>query len=877
MEEVSQQPPLLPPPPPQIPLNVTPIKIKQPQTPSAMEKRQSQLPLPIKPRLGCKGKRVLLFTNYYKVTIGRAIDDFYHYNISIFYNDGSEITRNSVKRGVVEELSKMFKPLLDGKVHVYDGDHNLCTLGPLPQNILEFSVPKSLCIDQKRRKLSPNSKAFEVKISLVSKISMQDGTRLRVLNTIMQEQALKRGCLVVGQSFFKNEPTSCIDIGGGVLGCRGFFSSFKALQGGLFLNHDISMTTILQPGLVVTFLMSNQNVETPFRIDWTKVIQTLKNVRIKVKHLNSDYKVTGLSERSCKEQKFSMRLGEENGNVLTVVTTVYDYFVKTRGIQLKFSENLPCINVGRPNKPIFFPVELCYVAPLQLNTNELTVYQRSAMITKSSLKPEELVKVLADDAKRIKHEVEPLLKSCGVSINGSLVQAEGRVLQAPRLKMGNGEPFIPRNAWWNIKDKKLMEPKGLEHWAVVNFSSSCDVRKTCLELAKISSAKGMALSPPLHVLEENPKNKRKPPSVRVEMMFQQVQSRFRQHPPKFILCFLSDKKFSDLYGPWKRKTLVQFGILDQCISTSSNKIDELYLMNLVLKINVKLGGLNHTISSELTRTIPSVSRIPTMIIGIHVSHASSGRADAPSIASVVGSREWPRISSYRASLRALPPKVQIIDSLFKPMSQHEDAGIVRELLLEFHASSGQKKPAQIVIFRNGLSTSQFHEFLNVEMEQIVKASNFLEANWRPKFTVIASQRRHHTKFFDADLGANVSPGTIVDKTICDLQCTNFYMCAHTARIGTSRPTHYHILLDEIGFSSDDLQELIHSLSYVFQRSNRAISEVAPVRYARLAAAQMAQVIKPDKMMNTSECKGGYLPGNQLPKLHKNVSSSMFFI
>ncbi|XP_045802087.1 mitochondrial inner membrane protein OXA1-like [Trifolium pratense] len=33
--------------------------------------------------------------------------------------------------------------------------------------------------------------------------------------------------------------------------------------------------------------------------------------------------------------------------------------------------------------------------------------------------------------------------------------------------------------------------------------------------------------------------------------------------------------------------------------------------------------------------------------------------------------------------------------------------------------------------------------------------------------------------------------------------------------GTSRPTHYHVLLDEIGFSPDDLQELVHSVSYVY--------------------------------------------------------------
>jgi len=32
--------------------------------------------------------------------------------------------------------------------------------------------------------------------------------------------------------------------------------------------------------------------------------------------------------------------------------------------------------------------------------------------------------------------------------------------------------------------------------------------------------------------------------------------------------------------------------------------------------------------------------------------------------------------------------------------------------------------------------------------------------------------------------------------------------------GTLRPVHYHVLLDEIAFSPDELQNFIHSLSYV---------------------------------------------------------------
>jgi len=36
-----------------------------------------------------------------------------------------------------------------------------------------------------------------------------------------------------------------------------------------------------------------------------------------------------------------------------------------------------------------------------------------------------------------------------------------------------------------------------------------------------------------------------------------------------------------------------------------------------------------------------------------------------------------------------------------------------------------------------------------------------------------------------------------------------------AVIGTTRPTHYHVLFDEVGFSADDPQGLVHSLSYVY--------------------------------------------------------------
>jgi eukaryotic translation initiation factor 2C len=41
--------------------------------------------------------------------------------------------------------------------------------------------------------------------------------------------------------------------------------------------------------------------------------------------------------------------------------TVFDYFVKKRGIKLQYSGDFPCINVGKPKRPTYFPVEVTII------------------------------------------------------------------------------------------------------------------------------------------------------------------------------------------------------------------------------------------------------------------------------------------------------------------------------------------------------------------------------------------------------------------------------------------------------------------------------------------------------------------------------------
>lgn len=876
-----------------------------PTTPPSVKVEKVDLPkrsIISRPGFGTSGQHISLLTNHFKASIKNPDETFYHYSVSIHYEDGRAVDGKGIGRKVIDKLYQTYSSELAGKSFAYDGAHSLYTVRPLPQNYLEFTIileesigksgsPShngSLSESGKRSKHSLQTKTFKVEISYAAKVPLkcisfdlqgaepervQDA--VRVLDVILRQEAANRGCFLVRQSFFHDDSRMFSDVGGGVTGVKGFHSSFSPNLGGFSLNMDVSTTVILTPGPVLDFLLANQNVREHCYIDWGKAKKTLKNMRIKARHNNMEFKIIGFSENPCHQQFFTLKL--RNGNRSddggeTFEITVYEYFTKHRGIELKHSAFMPCLDVGKPKRPIYLPLELCYLVPLQRYTKALSLTQKASLIEKSRQKPLDKIKVITDAVRNYCYDDSPLLAACGISIEKQLTQVDGRVLEAPKLKVGGGEDCFPRNGRWNFNNKKLYKATWIDSWAIVNFSSSCDISYISRELINCGRNKGIHIERPYTLLEEDSQSRIAGPVIRVEKMFERLMTKLPD-PPEFLLCVLAERKNSDIYGPWKKKCLCSLGIVTQCISPI--KINEQYLTNILLKINSKLGGINSLLAIEHSRGIPLIKDTPTMILGMDVSHGSPGRSDIPSIAAVVGSRPWPLISRYRAAVRTQASKVEMIESLFKPLANGEDDGIMRELLLDFYQISNRRKPSQIVVFRDGVNESQFAQVMNSELDQMIKAYQHLGEVDVPKFTLIVAQKNHHTKLFQSAAPGNVPPGTVVDTKVVHPTKYDFFMCSHAGMIGTSRPAHYHVLLDEIGFSPDDLQNLIHSLSYVNQRSTNASSLVAPIFYAHLAAHQMGQFLKFEDFSESSSGQES-IPVPQLPRLHEDVAGSMFF-
>ncbi|PRQ52668.1 putative post-transcriptional gene silencing PAZ-Argonaute family [Rosa chinensis] len=886
----------LPPPPPIVPPNVKPevVALAPPKHSIMVRPRGS----------GTTGRRIQLSTNHFKVSVKNPDAVFYQYSVLITYEDKRPVEGMGLGRKLVDKLYQTYSSEFAGKKFAYDGEKALYTVGPLPRNKLEFTVVleesftksnkigKSGETDKRMKHCSNRSKTFNVEISYAAKITFKsialalqgaevDNTQdaLRVLDIILRQKAAKMGCLLVRQSFFHDDSRNFVEIGGGVTGVRGFHSSFRPTQGGMSLNMDVSTTMIVTPGPVIDFLLTNQGVREPRYIDWVKAKRMLKNMRITTRHRNMECKITGLSEKTCNNQLFNLKLrsGDGMSEGETVEITVYEYFVKHCGIELTYSQHMPCLDVGKPKRPTYVPVELCSLVSLQRYTKALSSQQRASLVEKSRQKPLERIKSVTDALRNYRYDEDPVLAECGISIEKQLIQMDGRILETPKLKVGGNEDMMPFKGRWNFKGKSFLDPTRINSWLAVNFSGLCDLSQISRELINVGKKTGIHIERPKTLIEEDPRAERLGPVARVDKMFEQIQAKL-QEPPEFILCVIP-KKGSDIYGPWKKKTLVDFGIPTQCISPP--KLSDPYLTNVLMKINTKLGGINSLLALEYSSCVPLINDTPTMILGMDVSHGSPGRSDIPSVAAVVGSRSWPLISRYRAAVRTQSPKVEMIDGLYKPLPNGNDDGIIRELLLDFYNTSKGRKPTQIIVFRDGVSESQFNQVLNIELDQIVKAYQNLGEENVPKFTLIIAQKNHHTKLFQANSPDNVPPGTVVDTKIVHPRIYDFYMCAQAGMIGTSRPAHYHVLLDEIGFSPDDLQNLIHSLSYVYQRSCTAISIVAPICYAHLAAAQVGQFMKFEDLSETSSAKGSVttsesIPVPELPRLHRKVQGSMFF-
>jgi len=298
---------------------------------------------------------------------------------------------------------------------------------------------------------------------------------------------------------------------------------------------------------------------------------------------------------------------------------------------------------------------------------------------------------------------------------------------------------------------------------------------------------------------------------------------------------------TQLYNRIKHVGDVKVGVHTVCVVGSKfAKSQPQYFANVALKFNLKLGGINQLIDS--TR-LGIINEDKTMVVGIDVTHPSPGSAsNAPSVAGMVASVDrW--LGQWPADLRIQKSRKETVSEL--------DSMLKSRLHLWKTQGKHRVFPENLLVYRDGVSEGQYAIVIETELPLLRKACTELypppdTKKGLPHITIIIVGKRHHTRFYpttagDADRCSNPRNGTVVDRGVTEARNWDFFLQSHTALQGTARPAHYYIVLDEIFTKrrvpppfqnvADVLEDLTHSMCYLFGRATKAVSICPPAYYA----------------------------------------------
>ncbi|KAF3481133.1 uncharacterized protein GIQ15_03892 [Arthroderma uncinatum] len=255
-----------------------------------------------------------------------------------------------------------------------------------------------------------------------------------------------------------------------------------------------------------------------------------------------------------------------------------------------------------------------------------------------------------------------------------------------------------------------------------------------------------------------------------------------------------------------------------------------YLANLALKINLKLGGVNHQL--EVAQTSRSSPRI--MYLGIDVTHPTGTESvpQAPSIAGVV------------ANCNSM-----LVEALSDMVTERLKSWKDQECL-----------PEKVIVYRDGVSESQYKQKVIIVL-----------ANYQRFYPVSNEQLDERS--------GNVLPGTVVDRGCTMAREFDFFMVAHAGIQGTCRPAHYVVLKDESNFTANELQNMTHNLSYVFGRATLSVSIATPVYYADILCERGRCYLYDTFHRKDHEAAVPYNESQSkwLWGVHKDLAESMFYI
>ncbi|KAM6492052.1 Piwi domain containing protein [Amanita muscaria] len=503
---------------------------------------------------------------------------------------------------------------------------------------------------------------------------------------------------------------------------------------------------------------------------------------------------------------------EKNGEQVTVAEhfhNVHNFMIppRTLGIKTKSGE--------------VFPITVCKtVAQLYKGKNSSEVVSKAMMVMPKT--PQERLNRITDSWGYLNYSGSPFVAGAGLEVNSQPLTIKGRILPVPKVTFGCRE--IPHNSpgVWNVMDRKFINPAKIERWTVVCFE---DERKAPTNVVQ-EFVKDLTSEMRQRGVGASHKFSRHNPHADIKRILMEEGSAANAQ----LILVLLPESAEELRNAVKTFGDIEIGVQTQCVKWSRDRPRDVmsrdkrrinqYCNNLILKINMRMGGINFKPTEAWFRDRP------TMVLGADVSHPGPG-STYPSVAALVCSVDE-GFTRYIASTTVQPPRVEMI----------EDLAYMFENALKQYISFCGRKPGRLLFYRDGVSEGEFSTVLQRELSQmavVLKKDEYYGSDTKkwPSLNFIVVGKRHHIRFFPrpgepgCERGnGNMPPGFVVDTDIVHPTNADFYLQSQPGLKGTSRPSHYTVLKMN-GLTIDQFH-----LCHCYLRATRAVKIPAPLVCAR---------------------------------------------
>ncbi|KAF9963509.1 Protein argonaute 10, partial [Mortierella alpina] len=799
-----------------------------------------------RPGQGKEGKPVNVRSNFFAIK-KLQVDTIWHYDVSITPDIPADKARQVWK--VIETFPEIArnKTVFDGKCNAYAAEEMAVDKLTRPGGGGGGGGGKGKgkgkgkakdAAEQPAQSSAAKSKnEFTVKIARVARIELEELhrfigrkgpltpsclTAIQALNIVMSHK-LFTNMVSVGRSAFR--PDNAQNLGGGIEKWDGIFQSVRPGQGTLYANIDIASTAFIKGGNVAGLIAEIMNVRSPDDLrngllprDVQRLQRHFKGCAFTVTHRGGDFKkrfkVSELSIKSADKITFDQEMNDGK----TAKVSIPQYFSAAYSLKLRYP-SLPCIGVkARDGKIMYFPVEVCSIVPGKRYLKKLDENQTAEMIKGTCLKPFQRAEKIQANFPVLDFENNEYMKGFKMEVSKDMAVVPARVLTAPRIQYNGTVTAEPQFGGWMLNPaRKMVQGATLASWGILVFENEQRFQRPIVadfvrSLTQTLAENGMNVperEPPILYAQMGAVEKS------VETMCATILKMCKK-PPQLILVVLPS--VCQTYSAIKTycETAHKTGLMTQCVlSKKLRNVNKQYCGMLGLKINSKLGGVNSTL---VKASIPFLTERPTMILGADVTHPAPGES-RPSVVAVVGSMDA-QAFKYSGRIKVQDSGVEVIDGL---------KFLVYDLLVAFRTKNG-RIPDRILFYRDGVSEGQYAQIMATEVAAVKEACRHLDVNYNPPVTFCVVKKRHHARFFpmsnkDADKSGNCVAGTVVDSVITHPTEFDFYLQSHGGLQGTSRPTLYHVLMDENKFTADGLQSLTYRLCHVYARCPKAVSIV----------------------------------------------------